>query len=80
MVQRDPNRLWYWILVTICFTGVLPVFFLGTVEPLILGIPVWVAVSLISTAVLTVATIAQLRFNWSIEPPVTDPDRRPRDE
>lgn len=66
MQRKDPNRLWYWILVVICLAGVLPVFFLGAVEPLISGIPLWVAVSLISTLVLTVVTLVQLRFGWSI--------------
>jgi hypothetical protein len=67
MRPKDPNRLWYWILVAICLAGVLPVLFLGTAVPLIFGIPLWAAVSLASTAVLTVATILQLRFGWSIE-------------
>lgn len=66
MRQKDPNRPWYWILVVVCVAGVLPVFFLGTAGPLIAGIPLWAAVSLASTAVLTVVTLIQLRFGWSI--------------
>jgi hypothetical protein len=66
MQRKDPNRLWYWVVVVICMIGILPVFFLGKVGPLILGIPLWVVVSLISTVILTVVTLIQLRFGWSI--------------
>jgi len=64
MQRKDPNQLWYWILVVVCIGGILPVFFLGAVEPLVFGIPLWVAVSLISTCVLSVITLIQLRFGW----------------
>lgn len=78
MRQRDPNRLWYWILVLVCLVGVLPVFFLGDVEPFIGGVPLWVAVSLLGTAVLTVATLIQLRFGWSMT--MSEQDGDPDDE
>lgn len=78
MQQRDPNRLWYWLVIATCICGVLPVFFLGTAEPLIMGIPLWVLVSLISTAVLTVVTIVQLRFGWSIAQ--SQPDEQQDDD
>lgn len=64
MRRKDPNRLWYWIVVIVCIGGVLPIFFLGAIEPLILGVPLWVAVSLISTVVLSVVTLIQLRIGW----------------
>lgn len=66
MQRKDPNKLWYWVVVASCMIGILPVFFLGKVGPLILGIPFWVVVSLVSTVILTVVTLMQLRFGWSI--------------
>lgn len=75
MQQKDPNQLWYWIFVVVCMFGILPVFFLGAVEPLVFGIPLWVAVSLISTCILTVVTLIQLRFRWSIAPPESEVKR-----
>jgi hypothetical protein len=64
MQRKDPNQLWYWIFVFVCIGGILPVFFLGAVDPLIFGIPLWAAVSLISTCVLSVLTLIQVRFRW----------------
>lgn len=80
MQQKDPNKPWYWILVVICMIGILPVFFLGAVEPLIIGIPLWVAVSLVSMGVLTVVTLVQLRFGWSIAKPEKELQRSSDDE
>lgn len=78
MRQKDPNRLWYWILVLLCLGGVLPVFFLGDVEPLLGGIPLWAVVSLLGSAVLTVATLIQLCFGWSTA--MSEEDSDPDDE
>jgi hypothetical protein len=80
MPQKDPNRLLYWILVVICLIGILPVFFLGSVEPLVFGIPLWVAVSLISTCVLTVITLIQMLFGWSSAQTGSEVNRSSGDE
>jgi len=80
MQRKDPNQLWYWIFVVVCLVGILPVFFLGAIEPLVFGIPLWVAVSLISTCILTVITLFQLLFRWSTAQPISDVNRGPGDE
>jgi hypothetical protein len=76
MQQKDPNRLWYWTLVAICLVGILPVFCLGALEPFVFAIPLRAAVSLISMCILTVITLIQLLFGWSIAQSVSERRRR----
>lgn len=68
------------MIVVICMIGILPVLFLGAIEPLVFGIPLWVAVSLIGTGVLTVVTLIQLHFRWSIAQSEAELQCSPDDE
>ncbi len=63
---KEPAQAWIWVVVAILLFFCVPYFFVGTYEPLVLGLPFWFLTVLAASLALVVFTVYVILREWRL--------------
>ena len=72
--MKEPARVWIWAIFVVLLFLCVPYGFVGTYEPLIFGIPLWLLQTLGASFLLSGFTIYVVLRHWCLAPFILDED------
>lgn len=66
MTAKEPMHVWIWTIIVLLIFFCVPYFFVGTYEPLVLGIPLWFLTVLTAAFALTAFTVYVVLRQWRL--------------